>query len=53
MPNNPIRKNYVIPAQAGIQMINKSPRKRDNIMVLSALRSVFYCWIPACAGMTA
>jgi hypothetical protein len=42
-----------MPAQAGIQMINKFPRKWDNIMVLPALRHVFYDWIPACAGTTA
>jgi len=47
-----ISKYYVIPAQAGIQMIKISPRKWGNIMVLSALRRIFYCWIPACAGMT-
>ena len=47
------RKNHVIPAQAGIQMINKSPQQWDNTMVLSASRRIFYCWIPAFAGMTA
>ncbi len=42
----------VIPAQAGIQMVNEFPRQWNNIMNLSASRSTFYCWIPACAGMT-
>jgi len=48
-----IGKNCVIPAKAGIQMINNSPRKWGNIMDLSASQSVFYDWIPAFAGMTA
>ena len=52
-PNNPLVKNCVIPAQAGIQMINKPPRQWDNTVALPASRNVFYCWIPACAGMTA
>ena len=29
------------------------PCMRNNIMVLSALRSILYNWIPAFAGMTA
>jgi hypothetical protein len=33
-------------------MINKSPRKWDNTMVLSTSRGLFYGWIPAFAGMT-
>ncbi len=48
-----IGKNHVIPAKAGIQMIKNFPRKWDNIMVLSASRRIFHCWIPAFAGMTA
>ncbi|CAG0959718.1 hypothetical protein BURK2_00663 [Burkholderiales bacterium] len=56
--------NFVIPAKAGIQMINESPAKRDSIavwppvetrrkrLVLSALRGFDSCWIPAFAGMT-
>ncbi|MBW8078263.1 MAG: hypothetical protein GJU76_09365 [Gallionella sp.] len=51
-PANPLAKNCVIPAQAGIQIIKKSPATRDNIAVLSASRGVCYRWIPACAGMT-
>jgi hypothetical protein len=30
----------------------KIPAKRNNTRVLSALRSIYLCWIPACAGMT-
>jgi len=33
-------------------MINKFPRQWDNIMILSALRHIFYDWILAFAGMT-
>jgi hypothetical protein len=51
-PDNSLVKNCLIPAQTGIQMINNSPRKWDNTMVLSASQSIFYDWIPACAGMT-
>ena len=43
----------VIPANAGIQLINNSPRKWDNIIALPAAQSNFYDWIPAFAGMTA
>jgi len=42
----------VIPAQAGIQMIEKFPAKRGDIAALSASQDVCFCWIPACAGMT-
>jgi hypothetical protein len=35
--NNLITQNRVIPAQAGIQIIKKSPAKRGNIAVLSPL----------------
>ena len=51
-PRFSIRKIHVIPAKAGIQMIKNSPRQWDNIMVLSASRRIFHCWIPAFAGMT-
>ncbi|NNM79486.1 MAG: hypothetical protein HKM01_03380 [Gallionella sp.] len=51
-PENPLAKNRVIPAQAGIQIIKKSPATRDNIAVLSASRDVCHSWIPAFAGMT-
>jgi hypothetical protein len=40
IPNNPLEKTLI-------------PAQWVNIKILSALRSVFYCWIPACAGMTA
>ncbi|GEM_PF-6236165 len=62
--NNPLTQNCVIPAKAGIQLVNNSPRERDNIavwpfpetrlkrLVLSASRSYCSCWIPAFAGMT-
>jgi hypothetical protein len=58
-------KKTVIPAEAGIQLINKSPRKWDNTwfwpyletcrrrLVLSASQNIFNSWIPASAGMTA
>ena len=44
----------VIPAQAGIQTIIKTPTKWDNSpnVALSAMRSYISSWIPACAGMT-
>lgn len=51
MANQPNTKEFVIPAQAGIQMTKISPRKWDNIKVLTAAQD-FYDWIPACAGMT-
>ncbi|MBT9540001.1 hypothetical protein [Thiobacillus sp.] len=47
-----IGQNGVIPAEAGIQRIEHLPRKRNSIMVLSASRGDFSCWIPAFAGMT-
>jgi len=47
-----VNQNFVIPAQAGIQLIKNPPRKRVNIDVLSASRDVCYYWIPAFAGMT-
>jgi hypothetical protein len=42
----------VIPAQAGIQLIYKPPRKWDNNLALSASRHIDDVWIPARAGMT-
>jgi len=51
-PNNSSAQNSVIPAKAGTQMIKKSPAKRGNIAVLSASQDVYFCWIPAFAGMT-
>jgi len=64
--DNPIAKIRVIPAQAGIQIVESGfagmggllpnsqnfPTKWDDFVVLSASRGVFFCWIPACAGMT-
>jgi hypothetical protein len=41
----------VILAQAGIQLIIKTPRS-GTTSSLSASRNVYFCWIPACAGMT-
>jgi hypothetical protein len=35
-----ISKNPVIPAQAGIQLIENYPAKRDNMAALSAARNV-------------
>jgi hypothetical protein len=51
-PDSSLAQNCVIPAKAGIQMINNFPRKWDNIMVWPATQSIFYDWIPAFAGMT-
>jgi hypothetical protein len=36
-----------------VKLNKNSPRKWDHIVVLSASRSIFDCWIPACAGTTA
>ncbi len=36
----PLVKNSVIPAQAGIQLLEYYPAKRDNMAVLPALRNV-------------
>ena len=36
---------YPLRVKAGIQRIKNPPRTRNNIMVLSASRCVFY-WIP-------
>ncbi len=43
-------KPTVIPAQAGIQLIEKFPRSGTTSFVCCA--ACFSCWIPACAGMT-
>jgi len=37
-----MNRESVIPAQAGIQRIKNSPRKRDNNTALSASRGVFF-----------
>ena len=39
-PDCPLVKNSVIPAQAGIQLIENYPAKRDNMTALSASRNV-------------
>ena len=39
-PDCPLAKNSVIPAQAGIQLIENYPAKRDNMTALSAARNV-------------
>jgi hypothetical protein len=49
-PGLSISYSRVIPAKAGIQLVDEFPRKWDNIMVLSASRSFSHCWIPAFAG---
>ena len=41
IPTATINKNYVIPAKAGIQLINNFPRKWDKIMVLPAAQGNF------------
>jgi len=43
-------RDYVIPAQAGIQSFKHPRVVRQNI--LSATQSPYNYWIPACAGMT-
>jgi len=45
-------RSCVIPAKAGIQLINRIPAKRYYVLVLSASQCVSYYWIPAFAGMT-
>ena len=44
-PDCPLDKKPVIPAQAGIQLIEKHPAKRDDMAVLypQGVR----CWVPA------
>jgi hypothetical protein len=43
----------VIPAKAGIQVIDKPPRSGTTpIKALPAARSYMMIWIPAFAGMT-
>ncbi|CAH1903382.1 hypothetical protein NTGHW29_100016 [Candidatus Nitrotoga sp. HW29] len=39
-PDYPLAKNSVIPAQAGIQLIENYPAKQDNMAALSATRNV-------------
>ena len=39
-PNCPTQKNSVILAQAGIQLIDNNPAKRDNTTTWSAARNV-------------
>jgi hypothetical protein len=43
--------NSVIPAKAGIQTVKKNPATRDSITIVSATRTLFFCWIPAFAGI--
>ncbi|MDH2916906.1 MAG: hypothetical protein PXX77_08535 [Gallionella sp.] len=54
---------FVIPAQAGIQMLKDSHDSGEILWFGRAskladsgsfcpLRGIYYCWIPACAGMT-
>jgi len=42
----------VIPAQAGIQLIEYAPRSVTKPGCRSLRGLVLYCRIPACAGMT-
>jgi len=42
-----------MPAEAGIQLSNRFPRKWGKINILPAAQNIFYGWIPAFAGMTA
>ena len=44
-PDCPLVKNSVIPAQAGIQLIEYYPAKRDNMAVLHS--QGVRCWVPA------
>jgi len=50
--NNFLEKNFVIPAQAGIQQKN-STRSEQNLCIGLLRRDFLIDWIPACAGMTA
>ncbi len=45
-------KTLVIPAQAGIQLIEKSPRSGTSICFVGCAETCIFGWIPACAGMT-
>jgi hypothetical protein len=49
--NNPLDQKSVIPAKAGIQMIELSHASGPT-QNLSATRGLFLDWIPAFAGMT-
>ncbi|MFZ2541478.1 MAG: hypothetical protein WAW75_06840 [Gallionella sp.] len=42
----------VIPAQAGIQLIEQSSRAAGQKQNIVRFAEWFFCWIPACAGMT-
>jgi len=51
-PIQPISKNCVIPAQAGIQQ-GQTLREADKTAILSRVAGdLSITWIPACAGMT-
>jgi hypothetical protein len=50
--NNSLNKNFVIPAQAGIQQ-EISPRSEQNTCFVLLRRNFLTNWIPACAEMTA
>jgi hypothetical protein len=52
IPNNSLTPELVIPAQAGIQLIKKSPRS-GSISGFVRFAGYLFRWIPACAGMTA
>jgi hypothetical protein len=51
-PDNPLGRKLVIPAQAGIQIINK-PRAAGQHQGFVRFAEYLSRWIPACAGMTA
>ena len=51
-PNNPLAKNCVIPAQAGIQLIKKISREAGQHRGFSRYAEGLSRWIPAYAGMT-
>jgi hypothetical protein len=42
----------VIPAKAGIQLIQKTPRSGTSICFVGCAEAFMFSWIPAFAGMT-
>jgi hypothetical protein len=50
-PNNPLAPELVIPAKAGIQLI-ENLRAVGQYQRFVRFAGCLFCWIPACAGMT-
>jgi len=49
---NATLRDFVIPAQAGIQCFKISPRSGQYLDVVVLRTNLLIDWIPACAGMT-